>query len=89
MLFMASMLVTAAFSHQVIETRFDRTFTEYSDFTQGNDQTSLGLRFTLWKMGMLAFQKSPLGQTQHECNTFISDYLNQHGNENFWALIYI
>lgn len=88
-LFIATMLAKALFSHQVIENRIDRTFTEYTDFTQGNDQTSLGSRFTLWKMGILAFEKSPLGQTQYERNTFITQYLNQHGNENSWALIYI
>lgn len=89
LLFAVAMLVTAALSHHVIVNRLEGTVTEYSAFTHGNDQTSLGSRFTLWKVGMLAFEQSPLGQTQETRNAFIKDYLSQHGNSHSWALLYI
>lgn len=87
--FLASLCVPVALSHQVIQNRIDTTFEEYVNYTKGNDQTSLGSRFTLWKMGVMAFEHAPLGETQYERNNFIDAYLKQHGNSESWAKIYI
>ncbi|HBZ14403.1 O-antigen ligase family protein [Pantoea sp. BRR-3P] len=83
------MLVAAGLSYKVIETRFDTTVQEYRDYEHGNDRTSLGSRFTMWKTGILSFEKAPFGQTQVERNNFITTYLDAHNQKDSWALIYI
>lgn len=83
------MMVTVGLSYKVIEARFDTTVQEYHDYQQGNDRTSLGSRFTMWKTGILSFEQAPFGQSQIERNQFITHYLDTHNNKDSWALIYI
>jgi O-antigen ligase len=83
------MSVAAGLSYKVIEGRLETTVNEYHDYEKGNDKTSLGSRFTMWKTGVLAFERAPLGQTQYERNKFITDYLDSHNQSDSWALIYI
>jgi O-antigen ligase len=83
------MFVAAGLSYKVIEGRLATTVNEYHDYEQGNDKTSLGSRFTMWKTGILAFERAPLGQTQYERNKFITTYLDAHNQPDSWALIYI
>jgi len=83
------MLIAVGISYKVIETRFDTTVQEYRDYEHGNDKTSLGSRFTMWKMGVLTFEKSPFGQSQIERNDYITAYLDAHNQKDSWALIYI
>ncbi|MBY4839060.1 O-antigen ligase family protein [Pantoea sp. DY-15] len=83
------MLIAVGLSYKVIETRFDTTVQEYRDYEHGNDKTSLGSRFTMWKMGVLTFEKSPFGQSQVERNNYITTYLDAHNQKDSWALIYI
>ncbi|WP_343552351.1 O-antigen ligase family protein [Pantoea sp.] len=83
------MLVAVGLSYKVIETRFDTSVQEYHDYQQGNDRTSLGSRFTMWKTGILSFEQAPFGQSQTERNQFITHYLDAHNNKDSWAIIYI
>ncbi|NIH16369.1 O-antigen ligase family protein [Serratia symbiotica] len=61
---------------------------EIFSYSHGNDHTSLGSRFTLWKTGLIAFHEQPFGQTQLHRNRIIKDYLNSV-NPNSFALEYI
>ncbi|ORM64921.1 O-antigen ligase [Pantoea rodasii] len=83
------LLVAIGFSYKVVEVRVESTVNEYNDYQHGNDKTSLGSRFTMWKTGILAFEHSPFGQTQDQRNKFITTYLNEHHQSDSWALIYI
>ncbi|MGK3112846.1 O-antigen ligase family protein [Candidatus Pantoea formicae] len=83
------MFVAAGLSYKVIEGRLESTVNEYHDYEQGNDKTSLGSRFTMWKTGVMAFERAPFGQSQYERNKFITAYLDAHNQSDSWALIYI
>jgi len=83
------MLIAVGLSYKVIETRFESTVQEYRDYEHGNDRTSLGSRFTMWKTGILAFEHAPFGQSQVERNNFIIAYLNAHNQKDSWAIFYI
>ncbi len=81
-------IVIAVFSKNIIVTRFESTKQELAKFNQGDDHTSLGSRFTLWKSGLVAIEKNPLGETQVTRNTIIRQWLNSHKPDSF-ALEYI
>jgi len=83
------MFVAAGLSYKVIEGRLESTVNEYHDYEKGNDKTSLGSRFTMWKTGVMAFERAPFGQSQYERNKFITAYLDAHNQSDSWALIYI
>ena len=83
------MFVAAGLSYKVIEGRLETTVNEYHSYEQGNDKTSLGSRFTMWKTGVMAFERAPFGQSQYERNNFITTYLDAHNQSDSWALIYI
>lgn len=83
------MLTASALSYKLIEGRLDTTIQEYNAYQSGNDRTSLGSRFTMWKTGILAFEASPLGQTQYHRNQFIKEYLYAHNQPKSWALYYM
>ena len=83
------MIVAAGLSYKVIEGRLETTVNEYHDYEQGNDKTSLGSRFTMWKTGIMAFEHAPFGQSQYERNNLITSYLDAHNQSDSWALIYI
>lgn len=73
----------------MVQSRFGATISEYHLYEQGNDETSLGSRFTMWKMGVMAFEKHPFGQTETGRNQHIKQYLLEHNQPNSWALRYI
>lgn len=83
------LLVAIGFSYKLVEGRVETTVNEYNDYQKGNDKTSLGSRFTMWKTGVMAFEHSPFGQTQDQRNKFITTYLDEHHQSDSWALIYI
>ncbi|WP_293792003.1 O-antigen ligase family protein [uncultured Pantoea sp.] len=83
------MLVAAGAGYKLIEKRLDLTLHEYQAYEKGNDRTSLGSRFTMWKTGALSFENAPLGQAQVERNKFIKSYLDAHNNKNSLALFYM
>lgn len=83
------MFIAIGVSYKLIEKRVERTIVEYDNYQKGNDKTSLGSRFTMWKTGILAFEQEPFGQTQYNRNKFIKNYLYTHHQRDSWALKYI
>lgn len=73
----------------LISLRYDRTSQEFSLYQQGNDKTSLGARFTMWRVGVMAFINAPLGETQASRNEKIVDFLRSEKNQNSDALRYV
>lgn len=73
----------------IVQSRFDVTMSEYHLYEKGDDQTSLGSRFTMWKMGLITFEQHPFGQTETGRNQRIEQYLLSHNQPNSWALRYI
>lgn len=73
-----ALFAVAAFNHKIISTRFQTTIHEINAYSNGNDSTSLGARFSMWKLGSLSFIDSPLGQSQTHRNIFIKNYLNEN-----------
>ncbi|AHF76227.1 Putative O-antigen ligase [Sodalis praecaptivus] len=73
----------------LISLRYNRTSQEFSLYQQGNDKTSLGARFTMWRVGVMAFINAPLGETQAFRNEKIVDFLHSEKNQNSDALRYL
>lgn len=71
----ASVVAVLGLNRDIINTRLETTRLELSRYQQGNDNTSLGSRFTLWKMGLVTFAENPLGETQITRNTIILERL--------------
>jgi O-antigen ligase len=84
-----ALMLSATSSYKIIETRLDSTFSEISNYQHGDDKTSLGSRFTMWKMGLLSFEHSPLGQTLYERNQYITEYLDSHNQSDSFSLSFI
>ncbi|MCP1440050.1 O-antigen ligase [Erwinia persicina] len=78
----------ATFGKSIIYSRVDTTQHEITRFSQGDDHTSLGSRFTLWQSGLVAIQENPLGQTQVTRNTIIRNWITTNHPDSF-ALEYI
>lgn len=83
---LALVVVIAANSKIIIE-RYDSTLHEVSAYNSGNDQTSLGARFSMWKLGVMAFSHAPFGQSESHRNNTITEYLHDV-NEQSAALQY-
>jgi O-antigen ligase len=83
-----ALFFVAAFNHKIISTRFQTTIHEINAYSNGNDNTSLGARFSMWKLGYLSFIESPFGQTQVHRNAFIKNYLNEN-KEKSAATLYL
>ncbi|WP_380183607.1 O-antigen ligase family protein [Kalamiella sp. sgz302252] len=81
-------LCIATLSKSIIYSRFDTTQQEITRFSHGDDHTSLGSRFTLWKSGLVAIHENPLGETQTTRNTIIRTWISSN-HPNSFALEYI
>ncbi len=82
-------VVGAGWRSTIVQSRFDLTRSELAMYEHGDDQSSLGSRFTMWKMGIIAFKEYPLGQTETDRNQRIRQYLDSHNQSNSFALRYI
>lgn len=82
-------IAVAILGKNIIESRYDTTRQEISRFNNGDDHTSLGSRFTMWKSGMVAIAENPLGETQITRNKIIHDWLISSHNSDSFALDYI
>lgn len=71
-----AIIVGLGANQSIIKDRIDLTLNEIQKYQNNNDRTSLGARFTMWKVGWLAFQHHPFGQTQLERNQWIKSWLN-------------
>lgn len=71
-----SLVVVMAASSKIIIDRYDATMREIGEYNRGNDYTSLGARFSMWKLGVIAFSDSPFGQSESHRNKEITEYLH-------------
>ncbi|EPF6063128.1 O-antigen ligase family protein [Enterobacter cloacae subsp. cloacae] len=73
-----SLIVVMAANSNIIAKRYDSTMRDINEYSRGNDNTSLGARFSMWKLGLIAFQEAPLGQSESHRNIAITDYLKDN-----------
>ncbi len=77
------LLAFSVFSnHHIIDHRTDQALSDVQSYRNDNDRTSLGARFSMWKVGLISFEHHPLGETLHQRNDFIRGYLRTSGEEN-------
>lgn len=73
-----SLIVVMAVNSNIIAKRYDSTMRDINEYSRGNDNTSLGARFSMWKLGLIAFKEFPLGQSESHRNIAITDYLKDN-----------
>lgn len=83
-----SLVVVASLNSKIIINRLDSTMIEIREYNLGNDHTSLGARFSMWKLGAMAFAKSPFGQSETHRNNEIINFLKT-ANEKSEAAGYL
>lgn len=82
---LASLLLLAisvSSNHHIIDHRTDEAIRDVQFYKNDNDRTSLGARFSMWKVGLLSFEQRPFGETLHQRNDFIRGYLRSSGEED-------
>ncbi|MDH1318564.1 O-antigen ligase family protein [Enterobacter bugandensis] len=83
-----SLAVVASLNSRIIINRIDSTMIEIREYNLGNDHTSLGARFSMWKLGAMAFAESPFGQSETHRNNEIINFL-KNANEKSEAAGYL
>lgn len=86
---LCALIAVFSINSKIIETRFNDTISDINAYRQGNDQTSLGARFSMWKVGVMSFYEHPLGTTQNTRNNYIRDYLLKNKQENSAVFQYL
>lgn len=66
--------------------RLDGIRNEAQLYTQGQNSTSLGARFSLWKSAWYSFEQHPFGQSVDSRNALATQYIYQHEAGNQIAL---
>ncbi|TCV93500.1 O-antigen ligase [Biostraticola tofi] len=92
-LFAAIILTTVAFAlflakpyyNPALE-RMDAIQQEVTLYTQGQNNSSVGARLSLWKSAWYSFKHHPLGQSVDSRNALATRYIVQHENSNQEAL---
>ncbi|MEZ2577277.1 O-antigen ligase family protein [Buttiauxella ferragutiae] len=84
-----ALIAVSSINSKIIETRFKDTTSDITAYRQGNDQTSLGARFSMWKVGIVSFYDHPFGATQNTRNHYIRDYLVKNHQENSAVFQYL
>lgn len=79
---LGALIAVSAINSKIIESRFKDTTSDITAYRQGNDQTSLGSRFSMWKVGIVSFYEHPFGATQSTRNHYIRDYLVKNNQKN-------
>jgi len=89
LLMVAIIAITFFINHKPFYNAFERivsTSSEIKDYNANNGNTSLGARFSLWKAGLYAFAKHPMGQSADQRYIEIKNYIDQYENKNPEAL---
>lgn len=71
-----------------IKPKITQTVHEISTYQTGNDDTSLGARFSMWTVGIYNGVHKPLGQSMESRERLSADYVQDHP-ENKTAMMYI
>jgi len=61
-----------------IHPKIEQTYNEVALYQEGQDNTSLGARFSMWTMGIKNFVHAPLGQSMQSRFDFSEKYTSQH-----------
>ena len=86
---LAAFVLCLTFAKKIIEVRLSSTVNEIHLYQKGNDHSSLGSRFTMWKTGLIAFKHAPFGETEQARNTYIKKYLAEHGMPRSYAINFL
>lgn len=62
--------------------RIDNLQQEVTSYNQGDRNTSVGARFSMWRAGIAVFAQHPLGQSADSRNTLATAYIQQHEGGN-------
>ncbi|KNC94290.1 O-antigen ligase family protein [Trabulsiella odontotermitis] len=80
-IFFASIIVLVLVSYKpYIKPKIDQTVTEIHSFHQGQDDTSLGARFSMWVVGVENGLAYPLGQSMGSREQWTGRYVKEHPN---------
>lgn len=82
MISVCSLVIIISLNSKTIMSRFDSTLQEIREYNLGNDHTSLGARFSMWKLGVIAFSDSPFGQSESQRNSIIKEYLHDQNEKS-------
>ncbi|WP_230432846.1 O-antigen ligase family protein [Plesiomonas shigelloides] len=85
---LVALLSVISLNKEILINRFNSTIYEIQSYQSGNDYTSLGSRFSMWKLGIISFNDSPWGQSESHRNKVINDYLEKN-KENSSAIEFI
>lgn len=77
-----ALILVVAFNHNILIKRYESTEREVQAYNAGNDATSLGARFSMWKLGIIAFKEAPFGQSESHRNHKIMDYLKAENKKS-------
>ena len=88
-LLLLAIIIGLGANQNIIKSRINLTLSDIQQYQNNNDKTSLGARFTMWKVGVLAFEHHPFGQTQLERNQWIRSWLNTQNMKKSDALLYL
>jgi len=79
LIFLVSVAVLSALSYNTyIKPRIDVTVNEINSFQQGQDDTSLGARFSMWTVGIENGLAHPLGQSIESREQWTGQYVTEH-----------
>lgn len=84
-----SILLTIFGNYNIVTERSAQAIADVNMYHGKNDRSSLGARFTMWEVGLVAFKNMPLGETLNYRNDYIKNYLDNEGQENSDALTYL
>ncbi|MEE8747768.1 MAG: O-antigen ligase family protein [Rahnella inusitata] len=62
--------------------RIDNLQTEITSYNQGDRNTSVGARFSMWRAGIDVFKQHPLGQSADSRNALATTFINQNEGGN-------
>lgn len=74
-----------SYYNKVLE-RIDNLHNEVAAYNDGNRNTSVGARFSMWRAGVDTFKHHPFGQSADSRNALATEFINQHEGGNPEAL---
>ncbi|WP_052250355.1 O-antigen ligase family protein [Enterobacter sp. Bisph1] len=77
-----SLIVVMVANSNILITRYDSTMQDITQYNLGNVNTSLGVRFSMWKLGLITFSDSPFGQSEVQRNNSIIHYLQDNKEQS-------
>ncbi|PKE27774.1 polymerase [Rahnella sp. AA] len=86
----ASLIIAAVISghpyYNKVLSRIDNLHNEVTSYDEGNRNTSVGARFSMWRAGIDAFRQHPFGQSADSRNALATTFITQHEGGNPEAL---